>query len=730
MHRPGQRLGQPFPDPAGTPGPAGPSRSSQVPQFHANDSRPGDMIDGESDASRRTPADGDGSRRTVRFPSKPPPMLRALTTPLALLSAVASAAAQPNLVFILCDDLGWGDLGVSFQNQRQAERRHATPNLDRLAAEGAQLRGHYCPAPVCAPSRASLLGGLHQGHAAIRDNQFDKALPDDHSLASVLRTAGYHTALVGKYGLQGPGRDAASWPAYPTRRGFDEFLGYVRHRDGHVHYPAHAWDRGDSPGHRKPVEVWHNDREISSSLDKCFTSDLFTAYAKKWITEKVRETPAKPFFLFLAYDTPHAALQLPPCPYPTGGGLDGGVQWLGQDGRMINTAAGEVDGWVHPDHQGWSELEQRQAGMIRRIDDHIADLARLLRDLRIAEDTLVVFSSDNGPHTESYLKGARYRADLFQAYGPFDGIKRDTLEGGIRVPGLAWWPGTIPAGRVVEGHSQFHDWLNTFLDAAGAPLQAQSDGVSLLPSLTGEGTQETPTTYVEYQVGGRTPDYRDFAPKHRRAMRGQMQAVFLEGYKGLRRNIQGSDDDFQIFDLSADPSERRDLAESSPKFRDLQQQMKDRVLRLRRPNRSAPRPYDGAPMPALPGRTTEAGVDFAFLAGEFPWVPVIGTGQGTRGEADGFEIEIPAAGAVEVSGYLEVPEDGEYAFKLTAPDAAVLHVHQALVVDGDTPGEDGGTLTATARLEAGLHPFRLRYLSAGGNATLAVDGPAKVGFRR
>ncbi len=369
-------------------------------------------------------------------------------------------------------------------------------------------------------------------------------------------------------------------------------------------------------------------------------------------------------------------------------------------------------------------------GMIRRIDDHIADLARLLRDLRIAEDTLVVFSSDNGPHTESYLKGARYRADLFQAYGPFDGIKRDTLEGGIRVPGLAWWPGTIPAGRVVEGHSQFHDWLNTFLDAAGAPLQAQSDGVSLLPSLTGEGTQETPTTYVEYQVGGRTPDYRDFAPKHRRAMRGQMQAVFLEGYKGLRRNIQGSDDDFQIFDLSADPSERRDLAESSPKFRDLQQQMKDRVLRLRRPNRSAPRPYDGAPMPALPGRTTEAGVDFAFLAGEFPWVPVIGTGQGTRGEADGFEIEIPAAGAVEVSGYLEVPEDGEYAFKLTAPDAAVLHVHQALVVDGDTPGEDGGTLTATARLEAGLHPFRLRYLSAGGNATLAVDGPAKVGFRR
>lgn len=338
-----------------------------------------------------------------------------------LFLATALAGAKPNIIFILCDDLGWGDLGVSYQNQRSTDRRHATPNLDRFAAEGIQMRAHYCPAPVCAPSRASLLTGLHQGHAHIRDNQFDKALPDDHTLASALRMAGYHTALVGKYGLQGGGNNASSWPAYPTKRGFDEFLGYVRHGDGHVHYPAHSWKLGDNERHRTPKEVWHNGEEISSKLEKCFTSDLFTACAKKWITDQVRGTPDKPFFLYLAYDTPHAALQLPPCPYPEGGGLKGGVQWLGEDGKMINTAGGEIDSWVHPDHKDWTNLQQRQAGMIRRIDEHIADLTQLLRDLDVAENTLVVFSSDNGPHSEAYIKGTNYNADLFQAYGPFNG---------------------------------------------------------------------------------------------------------------------------------------------------------------------------------------------------------------------------------------------------------------------------------------------------------------------
>jgi len=650
----------------------------------------------------------------------------------ALFLATAGAAEKPNLIFILCDDLGWGDLGVLFQNERDAERKHATPQLDRFAAEGIQLRAHYCPAPVCAPSRASLLTGLHQGHASIRDSQFDKALPDDHTLASTLRTVGYRTALVGKYGLQGEGASAEEWPAYPTKRGFDDFLGYVRHRDGHLHYPAHTWDLGGSENHRERKEVWHNGEEISAQLEKCFTSDLFTAYAKKWITDSVREDPERPFFLYLAYDTPHAALQLPPCPYPEGGGRDGGVQWTGEDGRMINTATGTIDGWVHPDHEDWPDLEQRQAGMIRRMDDHIGDLTHLLRDLDIDENTLVVFSSDNGPHRESYIKGAAYHASQFQAYGPFDGIKRDTLEGGIRVPSLAWWPGTIPAGRSVEGHSQFHDWLNTFLAAAGAPLQAQSDGVSLLPLLTGEGEQETPTTYIEFTQRGATPDYEDFAPRHRKQKRGQMQVVFLDGYKGLRRDIQGHEDPFRIFDVSRDPSEMEDLADSSDEFRTLQQRMKDAVLRMRRSDPDAPRPYDDEPIPALSERTTGPGVDLRFLAGEFPWVPVV-----PRDDADlvepgreGFAFEAPSSGAVEISGCVRITVPGDYTFTVRAPDAAVLHLHRALVIDGDSPGEDGGTHEATAKLEAGLHPFRLGYLTGGERASLEVSGPNAVEFVR
>lgn len=649
---------------------------------------------------------------------------------LGVLCSAVTAGEKPNIIFILCDDLGWGDLGFTFQNQRNAERKHSTPNIDQFASEGVQIRAHYCPAPVCAPSRASLLTGLHQGHAAVRDNQFDKALPDDYTLASALKAVGYQTALVGKYGLQGEGETPAEWEAYPTKRGFDDFLGYVRHRDGHLHYPAHEWPLGNSPAHQEKKQVWHNEEEISSGLNKCFTSDLFTAYAKKWITDSTREHPEKPFFVYLAYDTPHAALQLPPCPYPKGGGLDGGVQWLGEKGHMINTATGTVDGWVHPDHQGWSEVETREAGMIRRIDDHIADLTKLLRDLKIAENTLVVFSSDNGPHAEAYMAGENYQPSLFQAYGPYDGIKRDTLEGGIREPSLAWWPGTIPAGRVDETPSQFHDWLNTFLAAAGAPLQAQSDGVSLLPMLTGKGEQETPTTYIEYSQNGKTPNYDDFAPEHRNKKRGQMQVIFLDGYKGLRLDIQGADDDFQIFDVSKDVSELEDLANASDEFRALEQRMKDTVLQLRRPNESAARPYDDAAIPPVSERETTPGVIVRFVPGSFPWAPIIS--DDTEGmktmEADGFSFDVPGKGAVEVSGLIRISEPGEYQFRLDAPDAAVLHVHKALVLDGDTPGEDGGTLEATAKLKAGLHPFQLVYLSDSKNATLKVTGPSEVEF--
>ncbi|MEX2511591.1 MAG: sulfatase-like hydrolase/transferase [Cyclobacteriaceae bacterium] len=235
------------------------------------------------------------------------------------------------------DDLGYGDIGVLFQNQRKAEGKpyHSTPHLDKMASEGMILTRHYVPAPVCAPSRATLLMGLHQGHAEIRNNQFDKALPANHNLATVLKEAGYATALIGKYGLQGlKGDSPSTWEAYPTKRGFDYFFGYVRRRDGHNHYPAHdVADRG-------PMELYDGNEEISGMLEGCYTTDLFTARAKKYIQDHRNGHPDQPFFMYLAYDTPHAGLEIPSMDYPTGGGQNGGLQYIGETGNFINTARG------------------------------------------------------------------------------------------------------------------------------------------------------------------------------------------------------------------------------------------------------------------------------------------------------------------------------------------------------------------------------------------------------
>ncbi|MGV3510254.1 MAG: sulfatase-like hydrolase/transferase, partial [Sphingobacteriaceae bacterium] len=245
----------------------------------------------------------------------------------------------PNIIFILTDDLGYGDLGVFYQKQREKANDRSepwmfTPNLDKLAEQGALLTQQYCAAPVCAPSRASLLLGVSQGHANVRNNQFDRALEDNHTMASVLRQAGYATAAIGKWGLQGNkkwDKNASEWPGHPLNRGFDYFFGYMQHGDGHEHYPHEGVYRGKK-------KVWEN-RKTVDGLDKCYTGDLWTAVTKKWILDHKKGKEANaPFFIFLAYDTPHAVLELPTQAYPAGGGLKGGLQWLGKPGNMINTA--------------------------------------------------------------------------------------------------------------------------------------------------------------------------------------------------------------------------------------------------------------------------------------------------------------------------------------------------------------------------------------------------------
>lgn len=651
-------------------------------------------------------------------------MLRLLILFALLLSAPVTMAdaPRPNVIFILCDDLGWGDLGVLHQNKIRGGKRHATPHLDAFAEQGIQLCQHYCPAPVCAPSRASLLLGRHQGHAEIRNSEFDKALPNSLTLGSVMQTAGYRTSLIGKYGLQGKGTSAADWPAYPTKRGFDDFFGLVRHSDGHVHYPANEWPLGNSEGHRTGKEVWHNDEEVSGGLDKCYTTDLFTAYAKKSIIEHRSQHRDQPFFIYLAYDTPHAALQLPTGAYPDGGGVDGGVQWLGEHGSMINTAAGTIDSWVHPDYRNsdWSDVEQRFATSVRRIDDAVGDVVQLLKDLEVDSETLVVFSSDNGPLSVSYIKDAPYAPTSFESYGPFDGLKRDVWEGGIRMPTLARWPSHIPAGRVDSSPSQFHDWMATFVELAGLAVPALADGVSLVPTLTGEGTQEEPVTYVEFKHGGKTPEYEDFHPSHRGRRRGEMQSLFLDGLKGVRTDIKSHGDDFEIYDVQQDPGEEHNLAGSSRRFDTLQQRMKDRVLQIRRPNAANPRPYDGQSVPAAEPTETSAGVHWQTALGDFPWAPKFSgvplDGQGTAEGLRSAGKALRDSGAVQITGFIQVPREGSYTFTLAGAPNAVVRVHQAVLFEPGMFDSDGGSATSEMRLAAGLHPFRLTAVAESGGS--------------
>lgn len=628
----------------------------------------------------------------------------------------ASAAEKPNIIFILCDDMGFGDYGVFCQNLRaqknqRGEPWHRTPNLDLFAAQGVQLPNHYCPAPVCAPSRASLMLGVTQGHANVRDNQFDKALENNHTIASVLKQGGYATCAIGKWGLQGKGDGTGNWPAHPQNRGFDYYFGYMRHADGHAHYPK-----------EDGKEVWDGHTEISAQLDKCYTTDLFTARAKKWIADEHAQTPNKPFFLYLAYDTPHAKLQLPPCPYPAGGGLKGGVQWMGKAGQMINTATGTPDSYYHPDYAGalwdndknaatpdkpWPDVYKRYATDVRRIDDCLGDLMQQLKDLGIDDNTLVVFSTDNGPSKESYLP-EDYEPNFFNSFGPFDGIKRDCWEGGIRVGALARWPAQIPAGRTSIVWSGFWDWMATFSDAAQLPVPARSDGRSLLPSLTGKGTQKDGAVYIEYFEGGKTPNYQEFLPKHRGAQRKQMQFVRFGTFVGVRYNVQNHADDFEIYDIATDPQEKQNLAKQKP---DLQQTMKDFVLQSRRPNDSAPRPYDDELVPSLKNVGALPGVRWSAYGGFFDYVPELTSMQPfTQGETANANREIhprPQTGALLYQGYIEAPADGEYTFYLMTQGGAFLRLHNAQLLDADSAYKAGSEISAKIHLQKGKHPFRL-----------------------
>lgn len=645
-------------------------------------------------------------------------------------AAAQENQSKPNIIFILADDLGYGDIGVFFQNQRRqandpSKPFELTPHIDQLAVNGAQLTQQYCNAPVCAPSRASLVTGVNQGNAHVRDNQFDKALENNHTLATVMKQAGYATIAVGKWGLQGVKEEGPYWPAHPLKRGFDHYFGYIRHKDGHEHYPAEGVYRGKK-------EVWEDYTNVAAGLAKCYTTDLWTAYAKKWIVEHESKSADQPFFMYLAYDAPHAVLELPTQAYPAGGGLKGGMQWLNTPGHMISTASGTVDSYVYPEYANalydndkdpstaavaWPDTYKRYATATRRVDDAVGDVMQLLKDLHIDNNTLVVFTSDNGPSIESYLPSGfePNHPTFFDSYGPFDGIKRDCWEGGVRMPTLVTWPGHIKAGKVVSTPSMFSDWLPTFADAAHLPAPAKSDGVSLLPVLTGKGKQQKPLVYVEYFEGGKTPGFKEFEASRRDRRRNQMQLIRMNNLAGVRYNIQTADDDFEIYDVIKDPKQTTNLA-SRPGFDKVQAQMKAKVLQVRRADLGAKRPYDEALIAAVAGpKKLRSGLELKFFRGDFPYViEPARLKPAQSGTTTSINQTAATNGQFVYQGFINIPEDGCYEFAFQSSQRAFVRLHEATLFDADYDYTAETPLSEIRYLKKGLHPIRiLAHNSAG-----------------
>jgi len=416
----------------------------------------------------------------------------------------------PNFVFVLADDLGYGDLGCYGQKMIR------TPNLDRMAAEGLRFTQAYAGNAVCAPSRCVLLTGLHAGHALIRDNREVK--PEGQhplaegtvTLARLLKAKGYATAVIGKWGLGPPGSEGD-----PLRQGFDHFFGYNCQRHAHNHYPSYLWRN------ERKVDLEGNDGK--SPVGKQYAHDLFEAEALDFI----RSRRGGPFFLYLAFTIPHVALQVPE-----------------------DSLSEHRDRWEDPPYTGGRGYlphpapRAAYAAMVGRMDRSVGRLLALLKELGLEEKTLVLFSSDNGPAPQGV--GGSDSA-FFRSAGPLRGLKGSLYEGGIRVPFLARWPGRVPAGAVSDLPVAFYDVLPTLCEAAGAEPPGETDGISFLPELLGKGgTKRHEFLYWEF------PGY------------GGQQAVRLGDWKGIRRDLNKGRTEIELYNLAEDAGETADAASRNP----------------------------------------------------------------------------------------------------------------------------------------------------------------------
>ena len=436
---------------------------------------------------------------------------------LAILAGSSSAADKPNIIFILADDLGYGDLGCYGQQLIK------TPNLDRMAAEGLQFRNFYAGCTVCASSRSVLMTGQHMGHTWVRGNGAgaEQALrTEDITVAEVLKRAGYATALCGKWGL---GDDRPGDQGLPNDQGFDHFFGYLNQVHAHNYYPDFLWlDKSRMPL-RNVVEK--SERAYGGFVGGYapqpvqYSHDLILADALQFV-EAHRDGP---FFLYLALTIPHA-------------NNEGTRMSPGKNGQ-------EVPHYGIYAQEDWPDQDKGQAAMVTRMDYGVGLLMKKLKQLNIDEKTLVMFSSDNGHHDEG-----GHDTDRFDPNGPLRGKKRDLYEGGIRVPMIARWPGKTPAGKVTDHISYFGDLMATVADLAGESKPAATDSVSFAPTLRGHESEQDRHEYL----------YWEFYEQ------GSKQAVRFGKWKALRMPMLSGD--IELYDLDTDLGEASNVAARHPQL--------------------------------------------------------------------------------------------------------------------------------------------------------------------
>ena len=425
-------------------------------------------------------------------------------TTLVVSEEVEGPDQRPNIIYIMADDLGYGDLSC------YGQKKFKTPHIDRIAREGVKFTDYYAGSTVCAPTRCVLMTGMHTGHAFVRGNRSVKPegqapMPRDIvTLPRRLKEAGYATGMFGKWGLGAPGSESD-----PVEH-FDTFYGYNCQGQAHTYYPKH---------------LWHNDQKVA--LDgQTYSADLI----KDQLLQFVKDHRDEPFFAYVPFTIPHAAMHVPEedhAPWRK--------KWPQFEDKIGKYRGPQVQNPV-----------AAFAGMVTRMDRHVGELLDLLDELGIADNTLISFTSDNGPHKEG-----GHNPKFFDSNGPLRGHKRDLYEGGIRVPFVARWPGKIQPGTVVNTPVAMWDVMPTCLEVAGEEPPQGIDGISYLPTLLGNHDQQTQHEYLYwafYEQGGK-------------------QAVRWGNWKGVRRNVgKNPNAKPELYDLTTDLAEQNNLADQYPEI--------------------------------------------------------------------------------------------------------------------------------------------------------------------